>query len=198
MARTVATLVELGGCQEACLSPDELREESVAAGRDTCFQELGCKAAVGAAGGHQWRDRPPQRTVFITGEPAVGLNTRDRDQPWGPRGMKRERREEMGGSHGFARGDRISWGAGMARDNQQGRACGQTEPRHAAAPFCQLSLLREGKSGQQQHMRMGTGVSALRGRDSRLDGKTSRRAGGAARTPGRGLREPARGPWTGA
>ena len=188
--------MELGGWQEACLSPDELREESVASDRDTCFQELGCKAAVGA-GGHQRRDGPPQGAVFITGEPAVGLNTRDRDQPWGPRGMTRERREEMGGSHGFASGGRISWGAGWLVTSSMAERVGRQSQgtRQPLLPALSSQGREVGSAAAPEdgHRRLRTeGEGQPAGREG--DG----RAGGAAGTPGRGLRAPAQGPWTGA
>ena len=60
----------------------------------------------------------------------------------------------MGGTGGFASGDRSPWvpepllGTGMAHDNQDSRACEQTQSRrHAAVPSCRLSLLREREVG---------------------------------------------------
>ena len=154
--------------------------------------------------GQQRRDGHPQRAVFITGEPAAGLSTRDGDQPWGTRGMKQQRREGMGGSGGFAGGDRICSGAGASSGHSGGsrhpssRACGQTQSgRRAAVPFCRLSFLGEREVGSaaahedgDRHLRTeGEGQPA--GREGEQEGRE------AARTTGSGLREPTRGPRTG-
>lgn len=86
------------------MSSDKLREESVTADRDACFKELCCKAE-GWEPEEGWGQ---EKTVPNTGESVARLDTRDRDPASGPRGMKRERRERMAGSHRFACGDRVS------------------------------------------------------------------------------------------
>lgn len=62
-------------------------------------------SAVKQKGGNRRRDGVRRKP---SGESVACLDTRDRDPASGPRGMKRERRERMAGSHRFACGDRVS------------------------------------------------------------------------------------------